>query len=58
MTEPDQYDPETRAAYMAASDEDRARTERSVADLVAEDRADPDTPDDFTVELRPFGKPG
>jgi hypothetical protein len=53
MTDHD-HDERTRRAYAAASDEDVVRSERSVADIVEEDRADPDTSDDFDVPLRPF----
>ena len=37
--------------------EDLARASRTVADLIDEDRLDPETPDHFEVELEPVEEP-
>jgi hypothetical protein len=43
---------EARIAWEQASPEERMRSQVSIADLVAEDQADPSTPDHFDVEYQ------
>jgi len=43
---------EDRRLWEAASEQDRARSEKTLADLIEEDRADPTTPDHFDVPLK------
>jgi hypothetical protein len=50
-------DPAARAAWEAASPEERLRSVKSIAEMVEEDRADPDTPDDFDVPLEGVDPP-
>ena len=47
-------DPEARAAWNAATEQERLRSVTSIADLVEQDRADPNTPDDFDIDLTYF----
>lgn len=55
MSEPESMTPEERALWEAASPQDRARSEKSLSDLVFEDLMDTSTPDHFDVPgLKPL----
>lgn len=56
MAEPEGMTQEERAAWEAASEQDRLRSSVSVAELAEADRQDPDTPDDFDIDLTPFDR--
>lgn len=56
MTMPDMtgWPEEAIRAWEEASEEDRLRSQTSLSRIVEEDKADPETPDHFHVELTAF----